>query len=136
MRHRVKDRKLGRSCAHRQALMASLVCSLIEERRIKTTVAKAKEARRLADRMVTLAKAGTLAARRRALSVLRRERPVQVLFDTIVAPCQNRNGGYTRVVKLGSRRSDSSEMALLEWVDIAPLDKKRKKKVAKTKPAE
>lgn len=132
MRHKVEDRKLGRSGAHRQALVASLVCNLIEQRRIKTTLAKAKSARRLADKMVTLGKKGTLAARRRAISVLRRKKHVRILFDDIVSHCQDRDSGYTRILKLGKRRSDSSEMVFLEWVSLPPLERAKRKKKKKT----
>ncbi len=117
MRHRNGNKKLGRSTAHHRALMASLVCALIKEKRIKTTVAKAKLAKSMADKMVTLGKNGTLAARRQALAKLRDEDSVVVLFDEIAPSFEGRNGGYTRVLKLGQRSSDGSEMALLEWVE-------------------
>lgn len=116
MRHRRDCKKLGRSSAHRKALMASLVCNLIKENRIKTTLSKAKLARSLAEKMVTLGRKGTLSARRRALSILNQQEPVAKLFSEIVPQCEGRQGGYTRVLKLGRRRSDSSEMAILEWV--------------------
>jgi large subunit ribosomal protein L17 len=119
MRHRVKSIKLGRSSAHRKALVASLVCNLIKERRIKTTVAKAKLARSMADKMVTVARRDTVTARRRAMSVLRQKDAVTALFSDIVPICVGREGGYTRVLKLGRRSSDSSEMAILEWVGVA-----------------
>ncbi len=96
--------------------MASLVCNLIKENRIKTTLSKAKLARSLAEKMVTLGRKGTLSARRRALSILNQQEPVAKLFSEIVPQCEGRQGGYTRVLKLGRRRSDSSEMAILEWV--------------------
>ena len=107
--------------------MASLVCHLISVKRIKTTLSKAKAAQRLAEKMVTLAKRGTLADRRRALSILRQADAVKQLFEQIAPPCKDRAGGYTRIIKLGLRRSDSSSMALLEWVSIAPVDRKKKK---------
>lgn len=132
MRHKKLDTKLGRSSAHRRATVAALVCSLIEEKRIKTTLPKAKVAGSLAEKMVTLGRDGSLAARRRAISRLMRERPVRVLFDELAPRFEGRQGGYTRIVRLGQRRSDGSEMALLEWVDIAAPAKKKKKK----KPAE
>jgi len=127
MRHRVRTGRLGRTSAHREALLASLVCNLIEARRIRTTLPKAKAARRLADRMVTLGKRGTLAARRQAIARLRRKDRVAALFDTIAPAFSERAGGYTRIVKLGRRSSDSSEMAILEWVDLAgpPAAKKK-----------
>jgi len=132
MRHRKADRKLGRSGAHREALLAALVCALIEEKRIRTTLAKAREARRLAERAVSWALRGTLAARRQALAALRREERVTALFEKLAPQFAGRSGGYTRIVKLGRRRSDGAEMALLEWVGIAPADKKKKKKKAES----
>lgn len=126
MRHRRKSVRLGRKAAHRKELLASLVCNLIEEKRIQTTLAKAKLARSLAEKMVTLGRAGTLAARRRAISVLRQEKCVTKLWGEIVPQLTGRQGGYTRILRLDRRSSDSSEMALLEWVGIAPADKKKK----------
>ncbi|MFL2876687.1 MAG: 50S ribosomal protein L17 [Pontiellaceae bacterium] len=117
MRHRKKTVKLGRTSAHRNELLANLVCGLIEHRRIKTTIAKAKAARSLAEKMVTLGKKGTLAARRQAIATLKQEKLVRVLFDDIAPSFKSRSGGYTRTLKLGRRMSDSSEMALLEWVE-------------------
>ena len=117
MRHRKKTLKLGRTSAHRNELLANLVCGLIEHRRIKTTVAKAKAARSLAEKMVTLGKKGTLAARRQAIATLKQEGLIRVLFDEIAPGFENRAGGYTRILKLGRRMSDSSEMVLLEWVE-------------------
>jgi large subunit ribosomal protein L17 len=126
MRHQVRDKKLGRSSSHRKALMASLVCHLIEEKRIKTTLMKAKESRRVAEKMVTLGLKGTLAARRQAISTLRRPERVATLFDEVAPQFKDRPGGYTRITKLGQRRSDGSEMAILEWVDVEAPDKTRK----------
>ncbi len=121
MRHRKRTiNKLGRNTAQREALLASLVCNLILQGRIKTTLPKAKAARRLAEKMVTLGKKNTLASRRLAVSRLRRKEVVKNLFDQVAPTMQDRNGGYTRIMKLGQRQSDSSEMALLEWVDHAP----------------
>ena len=127
MRHRKNTVKLGRSPSHRSALLASLVCNFIEERRIKTTWAKAKQARRLAEKMVTLGKKGTLAARRHAIETLRRSDRVAQLFDEIAPLFKDRQGGYTRIVKLGRRSSDGSLMVLLEWVNVAAVNRKRKK---------
>jgi large subunit ribosomal protein L17 len=130
MRHRKSDTRLGRSSAHRRALLASLVSNLIDEKRIRTTLVKAKAAQRLADRMVTLARKGGLAARRMAVSELGRKRSVSRLFDEMLPQFEGRQGGYTRVVKLGQRRSDGAEMAVLEWVGVAPPEKKKRKKEA------
>ncbi len=117
MRHRRKTIKLGRSTAHRDSLLANQVCSLIEHHRIKTTLAKAKAAKPLAERMVTLAKRGDLHARRTAISYLKHKDLVKILFEKIAPAASNRHGGYTRITKLGPRQSDSAPMAYLEWVD-------------------
>jgi large subunit ribosomal protein L17 len=131
MRHRKKTVKLGRTAAHRDALMANLVCNLIVARRIRTTVAKAKAARSVAEKMVTLGKKGTLAARRRAVSKLHRTDAVGILFEEIAPSFKDRAGGYTRITKLGRRPSDSSEMAILEWVDQSAAAGKGKAGTAK-----
>jgi large subunit ribosomal protein L17 len=132
MRHRLRDIKLGRSTAHREALIAGLVCNLIEQKRIRTTPAKARCARSLAEKMVTLARKGTLAARRQAISTLRRKDHVSMLFDEIVPLCEGRQGGYTRIVKLGQRRGDGAEIVLLEWTNLpqAAATKAKKRKAA------
>jgi large subunit ribosomal protein L17 len=119
MRHRVKKVKLGRRGAHRDSMLANMVCSLINERRIKTTLSKAKVVAPLAEKMVTLGKKGTLAARRQAISTLKQEASVKVLFEEIAPGFASRAGGYTRITKLGPRMSDASEMAILEWVEAA-----------------
>lgn len=126
MRHRLKGMKLGRTTAHRNALIANLACSLINERRIITTAAKAKLIRSVAEKLVTLAKKGDLPARRKAASILRRKQAVAVLFSEIVQQCGKRSGGYLRIVKLGQRRGDNAHLALVEWVDIVALSKKKK----------
>lgn len=121
MRHQKKTVKLGRSQAHRDALLANQVVSLIEHNRIKTTLAKAKAVRPLAERIITLGKKNTLHARRTALAYLRHnETAVKKLFDEVAPRSATRNGGYTRIVKLGHRRSDAAPMAFIEWVD-APV---------------
>lgn len=120
MRHRRKTVKLGRSTAHRDSMLSNQVCSLIEHRRIKTTLAKAKATKPLAEKMVTLGKKGDLHARRMAISYLKQKEMVKILFETIAPAAANRQGGYTRIVKLGPRQSDSAPMAYLEWVD-APV---------------
>lgn len=116
MRHRVVDKKFGRSSAHRKAMVSSLVCALIKDKRIKTTVKKAKVTRREAEKMVTLARKGDLAARRRAVSLLRRRDCVAELFDSLVKQFEGRNGGYTRIIRTAPRAGDGAEMAYLEWV--------------------
>ena len=100
-------------------MLANMVCSLIIERRIKTTLAKAKVVAPMANKMVTLGKKGTLAARRNALSKIKQEAAVKKLFEEIAPGFANRAGGYTRITKLGPRMSDASEMAILEWVEAA-----------------
>ena len=117
MRHQKKTVKLGLTAAHRKALLANQVCSLIEHQRIKTTLAKAKAVRPLAEKMVTLGKKGSLHARRTALAVLRQKDAVRKLFEDIAPRAATRNGGYTRIVKLGARKSDSAAVAFIEWVD-------------------
>jgi len=139
MRHRKNTVKLGRSASGRKALLSSMVANFIEEQRIRTTLPKAKLTRTLAEKMVTLAKRGTMPARRQALAVLRHREHVRKLFETIGPQYKDRAGGYTRIVRLGRRGSDGSEMVLLEWVDLAAVDKRRKPKseaAAKTEPAE
>ena len=121
MRHQRKTIKLGRSQAHRDALLANQTCSLIVEQRIKTTLAKAKAVRPFAEKMVTLGKKNTLHARRTALANLcHNEGAVAKLFSEIAPRCADRRGGYTRIIKLGDRNSDAAPMAFLEWVD-APV---------------
>jgi large subunit ribosomal protein L17 len=120
MRHRKKTVKLGRSQAHRDALLANQVCSLIEHSRIKTTLTKAKAVRPLAEKMITLGKKASLHARRTALSVLRQKTAVKKLFDELAPRAAERKGGYTRIIKLGYRKSDAAPLAFIEWVD-APV---------------
>ena len=118
MRHRKKTVKLGRETSHREAMMANMVCSLIQEKRITTTLPKAKAIRPLAEKMVTLGKRGDLHARRQAISKLRSKKSVHELFSAIAPAFADREGGYTRILKLGTRPSDASEMAIIEWVDV------------------
>lgn len=118
MRHLSVDKKFGRSSAHRRELMSSLVANLIIRDTIVTTLPKAKQARKDAEKMVTLARKGTLAARRLAAARLRSPEAVKKLFDAVVPAMDGRKGGYTRIVKTGTRRGDAAEMAVLEWVVI------------------
>jgi large subunit ribosomal protein L17 len=117
MRHQKKTIKLGRTAEHRKALLANQVCSLIEHQRIKTTLAKAKAVRPLAEKMVTLGKKNTVHARRTAFAVLRQKDAVKKLFDDVAPRAATRSGGYTRIIKLGQRKSDAAPVAFLEWVD-------------------
>ncbi len=116
MRHQRVMKKFGRSSKHRKMLMKSLVTNLILAESIKTTLPKAKEARKDADKIVTVAKKGDLAARRLAASRLLDPKAVQKLFDKIAPSMKDRKGGYTRIVKLGTRRGDAAEMCVLQWV--------------------
>ena len=116
MRHQRVMKKFGRSTAHRTMLMKSLVTNLILAESIKTTLPKAKEARKDADKIVTVAKKGDLSARRLAASRLTEPKAVQKLFDKIAPAMKDRKGGYTRIVKLGARKGDAAEMCILQWV--------------------
>ena len=142
MRHLKRTAKLGRQFEHRNAMLANLVCSLIKHRRVITTLAKAKAARSVADKMITLGKSGTLHDRRLAASRLRqhsrshfkgtpkkkgalariawrqKEDVVHILFDQIAPTFKERNGGYTRIIRLNQRPGDSAQRAILEWVDL------------------
>ena len=117
MRHQKHTRKLGRTSQHRDALLANLVASLIRHKRVKTTLAKAKAARPLAEKLVTLGKSGTLHARRLAVAKIGQHDMVAKLFTEIAPGFKDRKGGYTRIIKLGPRGSDAAPIALLEWVD-------------------
>lgn len=128
MRHLVKGRKLGRTTAHRKALLRNLVTSFFEKERIQTTLAKAKEARPFAEKMITLAKKNTLPTRRRALAFLTKESAVTRLFNDIAPRFSERPGGYTRIVKTGIRLGDGSHMALLELIGSEYKKKEKKKK--------
>ncbi|QQL43773.1 50S ribosomal protein L17 [Sulfuriroseicoccus oceanibius] len=121
MRHSRKVSKLKRTAAHRRSLLANLVCSLVEHGRIRTTLAKAKAVRPVAEKMVTLGKRGDLHARRQAVAFLRHKSIVKELFDNVAPANADRQGGYTRITKLGQRASDSAEMAIIEWVDLAAI---------------
>src|SRR5579863_7721620 len=121
MRHLKRTAKLGRTGQHRNRMLASLVSSLIKRRRVITTLAKAKAARSVAEKMVTLGKAGTLHDRRLASARLHQdEEAVKVLFNDIAPTQKDRHGGYTRIVQLNQRRGDAAQRAILEFVD-APL---------------
>lgn len=117
MRHRKHTFKIGRTSAHRRSLLANAVCSLIEHGRITTTLVKAKEVRRLAEKMVTLGKTGTLHTRRQAIAELQQVDKVGKLFSEIAPGFKERQGGYTRMMKLGPRIGDNAEMCILEFVE-------------------
>ena len=118
MRHQKHTRKLGRTSQHRDAMLANLVASLILHKRVKTTLAKAKAARPLAEKLVTLGKNGTLHARRLAVAKIGQKDVISTLFKDIAPGFKDRKGGYTRIIKLGPRQSDSAPIAFLEWVDF------------------
>lgn len=133
MRHLKTTKHLNRSSSHRKALAANLAAALFEKKRIVTTLAKAKFCRPRAERFITCAKRGTLAARRHVLRYLPRKNIVKILFDEIGPKYKNRNGGYTRIVKLGYRKGDAAPMAVLELVEYeeAVLSEKVKRQEAK-----
>jgi large subunit ribosomal protein L17 len=134
MRHRVHGRKLGRTTPHRRALLRNLCTSLFEHGRITTTVQKAKEVRPVAERLITLGKRDTLHTRRRAAGFLLKAAVVQELFGTIAARYADRNGGYTRIVKLGSRSGDGADLAIIELLGSELAVKKAEQAAAeKTK---
>ncbi len=117
MRHRKAGRRLGRNSSHQQAMMRNMVTSLLEHERIVTTTPKAKELRKLADKMITLAKRGDLHARRQVLSVVRDKKVVDKLFTKLKDEYMDRNGGYTRIIKTGNRAGDAAPMAIIELVN-------------------
>ena len=117
MRHLKQGRKLGRTTAHRKALLRNLATALLEHERIITTEPKAKELRRVADKLVTLGKRGNLHARRQALQVVQSNAVVQKLFNEIAPRFAGRQGGYTRILRLGYRPGDAAAMAVIELVD-------------------
>jgi large subunit ribosomal protein L17 len=127
MRHRKDHRKLSRTSSHRKALLRNLITSLFMYERIETTVAKAKEARRLGERMITFAKRGDVAARRHVARFVHGDDVVRKLFDTVAPWYSERNGGYTRIIKVGRRLGDAGETALLELVKSPELKEKLRK---------
>ena len=135
MRHRRTGRQLSRTASHRKAMLRNMVTSLFEHERITTTVPKAKEARRVAERMITFAKRGDLHARRQVARYIRDEKVVRKLFETIAPWYTERPGGYTRILKLGFRKGDGGETGILELVktgDIKEADlKEREERAAK-----
>ncbi len=134
MRHRVSGRGLGRNTNQRKALLRGLVTSLFEHLKIETTVAKAKEAKRLAERIITLSRKGDLHSRRLALSHLPNKRVINKLFDNIAPKLGHRDSGYLRIIKTRFRPGDNSSMAVLEFVDYESLvERKEEKKVKKEK---
>ncbi len=138
MRHRVKGRKLGRTSSHRDALLNSLAASLFKHKRIRTTVAKAKEAGRYVDSLITKARKNDLHSKRQIMSVIHDREIVKEIFGEIIPKIGERPGGYTRIVKLGTRMGDAAEVAILELVDYndisnAKAEEHKEKKEARVK---
>jgi large subunit ribosomal protein L17 len=121
MRHLKRTAKLGRTGTHRNAMLANLVCSLIKHRRVQTTLAKAKAARSVAEKMVTLGKSGTISDRRLAVGRLHSEEAAKILFTELAPIFKDRRGGYTRIIRMHQRQGDAAELAILEWID-APIE--------------
>jgi len=139
MRHLKRTAKLGRTSEHRNAMLANLVCSLIEHKRVTTTLAKAKAARSVAEKMVTLGKKGTIHHRRLAASRLHQEDAARILFKEIAPAFKDRRSGYTRIIKLENRQGDAAQRAILEWVDTivtAPEPAEAAPAAAEAKPEE
>lgn len=134
MRHLKAGRKLGMDTSHRLAVLRNMVTSLIEHERITTTDTRAKELRRLADKMVTLGKRGDLHARRLAMRVLREKRVAKKLFEEIAPRFSAKNGGYTRIIKIGRRHGDNAPISLIEFsIPASAGTKEEKKKKSSTK---
>lgn len=138
MRHNVKGRKLGRTASHRKATLISLITSLLKYKRIKTTLAKAKETRVFAEKLVTKARKGDLHAKKQVMDVIKDKDVVKELFSEIIPKIGDRPGGYTRVVKLGQRMGDAAQMGIIELVDYnevvtARAEQQKEKREAKAK---
>ncbi|MEC7822742.1 MAG: 50S ribosomal protein L17 [Candidatus Neomarinimicrobiota bacterium] len=122
MRHRVKTKKIGKNASHRKAMLSNMASSLIEHKRIKTTHQKALELKKFIEPMITKAKDATLHNRRQVLKSLKNQDAVKTLFDVIGPSYAERPGGYTRIIKLGSRVNDAAKMSLIEFVDKSNLE--------------
>lgn len=138
MRHNVKGRKLGRTSSHRKATMQALATSLLKHKRIKTTLAKAKELRGFAEKLITKARKGDLHSQRQVMELLKDKEVVKELFGDIVTKIGDRPGGYTRVIKLGQRFGDAAQMAIIELVDYneiitAKEEKQKEEREARVK---
>ena len=132
MRHRNEGRKLSRNTSHRRALLRNLVTSLLEHGRLMTTLPKAKEVRPLAEKMITLGKRDSLAARRQVQSYLLKEAIAKKVFDTIAPKFADRKGGYSRIIKLGNRKGDGADIAIIELLG-SELEAKKAERAAKAK---
>ena len=136
MRHLKRTAKLGRTGEHRNAMLANMVCSLIKHKRIKTSLAKAKAARSVAEKMVTLGKSGTVHDRRLAAARLHQEDAARILFKEIAPAFKDRRSGYTRIIKLENRQGDAAQRAILEWVDTIVTAAPEPAPAAEAKPEE
>jgi large subunit ribosomal protein L17 len=130
MRHRNEGRKLSRNTSHRRALLRNLVTSLLEHGRLMTTLPKAKEVRPLAEKMISLGKQETLHARRRVHSYLLKDSTAKKVFDTIAPKFAGRNGGYSRIIRLGNRKGDGADLAIIELLG-SELESKKAERAAK-----
>ena len=135
MRHRVAGRKLSRHTQHRRWMFRNMLVSLLDHERLTTTLAKAKELRSWADKIITLGKRNDLHARRQAFALLRSEDIVKKLFVEIAPRFKDRQGGYTRIYRMGWRHGDAAPLSLIEWVTAAPTVEKKKSAVKKAKEA-
>jgi large subunit ribosomal protein L17 len=135
MRHRVAGRKLSRHTQHRRWMFRNMLVSLLDHERLRTTLAKAKELRSWADKIITLGKRNDLHARRQAFALLRSEDIVKKLFVEIAPRFKDRQGGYTRIYRMGWRQGDAAPLSLIEWVTTAPTEEKKKSTVKRAKEA-
>jgi len=133
MRHLKAERKLGRTTSHRLAMLRNMVTSLLDHEKIQTTDCKAKELRRVADKMITLGKRGDLHARRQAMKVIREKSVTKKLFDEIAPRFKDKQGGYTRIIKIGRRHGDNAPMSIIELSLQAHKEKKSDTKEGKKK---
>jgi len=133
MRHRVAGRKLSRHTQHRKLMFRNMLVSLLQHERIKTTLAKGKELRGWVDRIISLGKKGTLHARRQAFAILREKEIVKKVFEEIVPRLKDREGGYTRIYKMGWRRGDGAPLSLIELATLSSPEQKKKSPVKKAK---
>ncbi|MEN6332515.1 MAG: 50S ribosomal protein L17 [Smithella sp.] len=136
MYHGKAGRKLGRTSSHKEAMLRNMVTSVIKHESIRTTDCKAKELRKLADKMITLGKRGDLHARRQALSVVRDKSVVSKLFGELTERFRNREGGYTRIIKVGYRFGDNAPVSILEYIPDETKEKAKPKAKAKAKAKE
>jgi large subunit ribosomal protein L17 len=133
MRHRIAGRKLSRHAQHRKLMFRNMLVSLLQHERIKTTLAKGKELRSWVDKAITLGKQNTLHAKRKAFALLRDHEIVKKLFDEIAPKLKDREGGYTRVYKMGWRQGDGAPLSLIELITFAPVEEKKKSPMTKAK---